>query len=183
MIFMIKNFQRKNNGIKIKLSFIMAVSFFLLLNHTAFTQIKSPIEGVWKIAEVVVPAKDSSMKDTKISNPQPGLIIFTRGYYSTVVEQEARTTAAPAKDPRNPTDAEKIALYAQWKPFTANSGTYEINGSTITRHSIVAKNVNAMTKGAPNIQEFKLEDPNTIWLLPTAGAPANEPRIKLTRLE
>jgi hypothetical protein len=34
------------------LSFFIASSFFLLLTHIAFTQTKSPIEGVWKIAEV-----------------------------------------------------------------------------------------------------------------------------------
>jgi len=31
--------------------------------------------------------------------------------------------------------------------------------------------------------EFKLETPNTLWLIPTADESATEPRIKLTRVE
>ena len=177
-IFLITNTVKKK-----ALTFFAALSIFLLLTCASFAQTKGPIEGVWKISAIVIPAKNSTEKDTTLTNPQPGLIIFTKGYYSTVVVHEERPAVAAAKDPQNMTDAEKLALYTQWKPFTANSGTYQINGSTITRKSIVAKNANAMTRGAPNIQEFKLEDPNTLWLLPTAGAPANEPRIKLTRLE
>jgi len=161
--------------------FFTTVSVFLLLTHAALSQAK--IEGVWKYAEVVVPGKNSAEKDTTITNPQPGLIIFTKSYYCTVAVYEPRAAVAPAKDPKNLTDAEKIARYEQWRPFAANAGTYEIQGSTIVRHPIVTKNVGNMTRGTPSFQEFKLEGPNTLWLLPTAGTPATEPRVKLTRLE
>jgi hypothetical protein len=68
-----------------------------------------------------------------ISNPQPSLAIFTRGYYSAVVVTgtQPRAAVAPPKDPQNLTDAEKIARYEQWGPFIAIAGTYEIKGSTL----------------------------------------------------
>jgi hypothetical protein len=47
----------------------------------------------------------------------------------------------------------------------------------------VAKNVAVMTSGTPNIQEFKLEGPNTLWLIPTGDQAATQPRLKLTRVE
>jgi hypothetical protein len=113
------------------------------------------------------------------------LIIFTRGYYSEVYVTggQPRAIVAPAKDPQKLTDAEKIALYEQWKPFTANSGTYEIKGSRVIRRAIVAKNVDVMTRRTPNIQEFKLEGANTLWLIPIPDQSATEPRVKLTRME
>lgn len=47
----------------------------------------------------------------------------------------------------------------------------------------MAKNVAVMTSGTPNIQEFKLEGPNTLWLMPTGDQAATQARIKLTRVE
>jgi len=65
-----------------------------------------------------------------------------------------------------------------------NSGTYEIKGSTIIRHPIVAKNVEVMTQEtATTIYEFKLEGDNTLWL--SAPRSTTEPgfKSKLTRVE
>jgi len=162
-----------------------ALSVFLLFTHAAFTQTKTPIEGVWKIVEYVRPGKNSANKDTTITNPQPSLFIFTGSYFSEVfvMGDQPRAAVAPVKDRQNPTDGEKIARYEQWRQFAANAGTYEIKGSMLTMHVIVAKNVNLMTRGTPHIQEFRLEDPNTLWLIPTADESAIEPLIKLTRQE
>ena len=167
--------------------FALSILFCVLSASAAFAQTKSPIEGVWKIAEVVTPSTDPANKAaaTTNSSPQPGLIIFTRGYYSQVFVPGAqpRTAVDPPKDPQNLTDAEKLALYEQWRQFVANSGTYEIKGTTITRRPIVAKNVAVMTSGTPNVQEFKLEGANTLWLIPTGDQAATQARIKLTRVE
>jgi hypothetical protein len=118
------------------------------------------------------------------SNPQPGLLIFTKGHYSVVIviAEKPRATVAPAKDPQNLTDAEKIARYEQWRPFAASSGTYEINGSSLSIRPIVAKSANQMTRTTPISWELKLEGPNTLWLIPKDQSPT-EPRVKLTRLE
>jgi hypothetical protein len=169
------------------LFFIVPLAAFLLGENAAFAQAKNKIEGVWKVVEVIVPVANPAGKDstTKVSNPQPGLIIFTKGYYSVMVVRgrQPRTAVAPPKDSLKLTDDEKIARFEEWDTFIANSGTYEIKGSTLIRHPIVAKNVNVMTKETPNVSEFKLEGTNTLWLNPTPDRSATEPRVKLTRVE
>jgi hypothetical protein len=166
--------------------YTLSILFCVLAASAAFAQTKNPVEGVWKIAEEVAPSTNPADKGatTTYSNPQPGLFIFTRGHYSAVVvtAPEPRAAVAPAKNPQNLTDAEKIALYEQCKGFRANSGTYEIKGSTLSIRPIVAKSVAMMTKQTPITWEFKLESPNTLWLIPLAQS-ATEPRIKLMRLE
>src|SRR6476620_4619044 len=98
------------------------------------------LEGVWKVSKVV----QGGVVDTK---PQPGLLIFTRGYYSTtrVTAREARKQAPAPKDPARLTDAEKIAFYNEWAGYGASAGTYELKGNTIINHNIVAKMVRGMT--------------------------------------
>jgi hypothetical protein len=154
-------------------------------NSAVQSQTKSPVEGVWKIAEVLVPYKNPAEKGTTITNPQPGLIIFTKGHYtlSAVRGREPRAAFAPAKDPENLTDAEKIARYEQWKTFTANAGTYEVKGSMLLLHPIVAKNAQVMTSGTPITWELKVEAPNTLWLIPPSDRATTDPRLKFTRLE
>ena len=144
------------------------------------------IEGVWRITERITPPGNPRAQGVQViaTNPQPGLIIFTRGYYSEVyLGGAARPTVAPARDALKLTDTEKIAKYEEWRPLTANAGTYTIEGSRLIRHPIVAKNVDVMTRDTRVPLEFKLEDANTLWLLPTAERSATEPRTKLTRVE
>jgi hypothetical protein len=97
--------------------FVLSIIFCVLSASAAFAQTKTPVEGVWKVAEVVRPSSTPAEKGTTNSNPQPGLIIFTRGYYSQVMVTGAqpRATVEPAKDPQNLTDAEKIARYDRGK--------------------------------------------------------------------
>ncbi|SRR6266545_2637689 len=164
--------------------YALSILFCVLSASAAFGQTKSPVAGVWRIAETVMPGRNPAAKGVTPTNPQPGLLIFTKGYYSGMgTGGQPRAVVAPAKDPRNLTDAEKIARYEQWKPFVANAGTYEINGSMLIMRPIVAKNVEVMTKATPNIWEFKLKGPNMLWLIPTGGRAATEPRVKLKRLE
>jgi hypothetical protein len=167
--------------------YAFSIVFCVLSASGAFAQTKSPIEGVWKVSEVIVATGDAAAKGTgmKVSNPQPGLLIFTRGYYSgmAVTAAQPRAVVAPAKDPQNLTDAEKIARFQQWGPFLASAGTYEVKGSTLTLRAIVAKNVAEMTGETPITREFKLEGTNTFWLIPLTDQAATEPRVKFTRLE
>ena len=151
----------------------------------ARNQTKSPVEGVWRIVEVVMPGATPAEKGTTITSPQPSLIIFTRGHYSQLVlrGQQPRDAVAPAKDPQNLTDAEKLARFEEWRPLVANAGTYEVKGSTIVRRPIVAKRVEVMTSATPVTSEFKLEGTDTLWLTPTGDRAATDPRVKLTRVE
>ena len=165
--------------------YALSIAFCVLSVNAAFAQTKSPVEGVWKIAEVTAPSSTAEKAPTIDSNPQPSLIIFTKGYYSQVAVTGSKPRAAvePAKDPQNPTDAEKLARYEQWRSFTANSGTYEIKGSTLSMRAIVAKNVQVMTGQTPLDWTFKLEGSNTLWLTAPAGATGLPSKLKLTRLE
>jgi hypothetical protein len=165
--------------------YALSLVFCVLSASAAFAQTKTSVEGVWRVAEVVSPGGNPAEKGTTISNPQPGLVIFTRGYYSGVVVTgtQPRAAVTPPKDPPNLTDAEKLARYEHWRPVFAASGTYEIKGSTLILRANVAKNVEGMTRERPNTWEFKLEGANTLWMIPTADQAATEPRVKLTRLE
>ena len=163
---------------------LVSPSLYGFRASVAFAQTKLPVEGVWKIAERIVPGTNPLAKGVTITNTNPpSLIIFTRGYYSQVYlgSTESRAAFERAKDRQNLTDAEKIVRFEQWKPLFANAGTYEINGSTLTIRPIVAKNARQMN--GSHAAEFKLEGLNTLWLIPTAEESAIEPRIKLTRLE
>lgn len=166
--------------------YALSIVFCVLSASTAFAQTKSPVEGVWKIVEVVAPSTSPAEKDATrtTSNPQPGLIIFTRGYYSqiAVTGDQPRAAVEPAKDPQNMTDAEKIARFDQWRPFTANAGTYEIKGTTLSMRAMVAKSVQVMTSQTPLEMTFKMEGANTLWLTPPAGS-GLPTKLKLTRLE
>ena len=64
----------------------------------------------------------------------------------------------------------------------ANSGTYEVKGSRLMLHPMVAKNVEVMTRGTALTWELKVEGPNSLWLIPPSER-ATEPRLKVTRLE
>ena len=60
----------------------------------------------------------------------------------------------------NPTDEERGKVYY---PFTANAGTYELEGSTLTMTPIVAKNPAVMTD---NSYAAEVEwDGDAFWLI------------------
>jgi hypothetical protein len=146
----------------------------------ATAQSAPSLQGAWRVTEIVVTGANASTN----SSPQPGLYVFTRQHYSivTVNGTTARKAAAAPRDPAKLTDAEKIAQYELWNPFTANSGTYQVKGNTLTTTPLVAKNPGVM--GTPATREFTI-DGKTLTLIQksAAGQPASETRTKLTRLE
>jgi hypothetical protein len=165
----------------------VAIAILLFAAADAVAQARTPLEGVWRIAERITPGTNprANAVDVRQTSPRPNLLIFSKGYYSELIEMGGAPrpeVAAPA-DPQRLTDAEKIARYEQWRPFTAHSGTYEISGSILTRHPIVAKNVDVMNQGRGVPFEIRFEDPNTVWLRPTGQFARTEPQLKLTRLE
>jgi len=172
---------------KKNLFFITTGLLSLFSTNSAFAQTKTKVEGVWRITEVILTFSNTAGKDSiiTVNNPQPGLFILTKSYYSllAVRERKPRPTVEPPKDPQNLTDAEKIARYDSWQPFVGNSGTYEIKGSMILRHPVVAKNVDVMTSETPETDEFKLEDTNTLWLKPMNDSMSPHVRVKLVRVE
>ena len=165
-----------------KRAVLLTLFALIPLAALAQTNAASPVDGVWRISEVVTTGANAAT----IATPQPGLLIFTRGHYSWVsVGGSAPRTQSPApKDPANLTAAEKAARYDEWNPLTANSGTFEVKGSTMTRRVQVAKNVGVMNSKNPIVHDFKIEG-GTLWLIQksAAGQPVSETRIKLTRVQ
>ena len=147
---------------------------------------KKPIEGVWKVVEIVVTGAGASTS----SSPQPSLLILTQGHYTQVgvLGDKARTLYKAEE----PTNAEKVAAFDS---FFGNAGTYEVSGSTLTIHPIVARNPNFMAGGFEKYQ-FRLEG-NNLWLtdkssdtsyrigskVVPSSAPASETRTKYVRIE
>jgi hypothetical protein len=169
---------------------MMRTFVFLLTLSNAAAQTAPSIEGVWAIAQRITPAGNPRADGIAVTqdHPRPNVWIFTKGYYSEIIEmgEQPRPTVVPGSGTANPqqlTDAMKIALYSQWRPFTANSGTYEIADSILVRHPIVAKNVEVMARGSAIPLELRFEDANTVWLIPTGEFATTEPQVKLKRLE
>jgi len=159
-----------------------------LLSTTVGAQSKArkPIEGVWKVAEIVVTGADAS----NVAKAQPGLFIFARGHYSILY--------IPGSEPRalfkaeEPTNDEKIAGFDS---FVGNAGTYEVTGSTLMIRPMVARFPNFMAGGFSKYQ-FRIEG-KTLWLtekssdlnsrvgqrVVPSSRPVSETRFKLARLE
>src|SRR5687767_14335521 len=78
---------------------------------------RQPIEGAWRMTEIVVAGAGAS----RVQAPQPSLLIFSGRHYSMmyVGGNEPRKLSA-AEDP---TTTEKLAAFDS---FVANTGTYEI---------------------------------------------------------
>ena len=138
------------------------------------------IQGVWRVTEAVVTGADASAN----KSPQPGLYVFTKQHYSiiTVNSTTPRKDFGTAANPAALTAAEKMARYDAWDAFTANSGTYQTSGTTLTTRPMVAKNPGVM--GTTATREFKIEG-STLTLIQksAAGQPASQTTTKLTRLE
>jgi hypothetical protein len=93
------------------------------------------VEGVWKRTSVVVTGANPSN-----TIPRTSVYIYTKRHYSHVFEGQPRKPLPPPKDPAKLTDAEKLARYEAWSPFTAHAGTYEMKGTTIIHSNLVNKN-------------------------------------------
>ena len=138
---------------------------------------KSSLLGAWRVSEVTTKGKNGGTN----KSPQPGLFLFTGRHYSimTVTSDKARpqvqdTAKASAKE-----------LLDVWGPFTANSGTYDVSGNTLTTHPIVAKNPGVMAPGVSQGFSFQVEG-NSLTLTQTQdqkGKVQNGNVIKLTRAE
>jgi hypothetical protein len=132
------------------------------------------LAGVWKITEVTLTGPNAQ----KITNPQPSFVIFTKKYSSMVGITGDKPQ--PVLPQTNATDAQKLAT---WTLLGVGFATYEIKGSTITRHPIVAKN--GVKPGSFNTADFKIEG-NTLTITSKTnqdGPVANPMTIKLVRVE
>lgn len=165
---------------------VLFVAIVLATTVMAQGAARGPLEGVWKVAEEVVTGANAS----STTSPQASLFIFTRTHYSMLRVASAQPRVLfKAVDP---TIEEKIAAY---DTFVANSGTYEVTGTTVTTRPMVAKSPNFMAGGSDKYQ-FRV-DGKTLWLtskstdisfrvgdrLVPGSGPVSETRRKLIRLE
>jgi hypothetical protein len=142
----------------------------------ALAQASRSLQGAWRVTETT---NGKTQKSNK--SPQPGLYMFTAKHYSvmTVNSEKARPNFEDAAK------ATADQLRDAWGPFTANSGTYEVSGSTLTLRPLVAKAPGAMTGG--NVNTFTIQlNGNNLSLTQTAnqkGPVQNGNTVKLTRAE
>jgi hypothetical protein len=156
-----------------------AIAFCLSASAAAQAATKGQLDGVWTITKIVTTGANPAS-----TTAQPSLVIFDSGYYAYVSGGSEPRQAAPL--PKNPdalTGAEKLAKYAEWEAVTGQAGTFDIKGTTLTRHPTVAKNVSVMTTDGPITQEFKLSGDSLLLTSKSlAGRPASETVTTLTRV-
>jgi len=147
---------------------------------------RKSMEGAWKVVEVVV----TGDRAENTPNAQPGLFIFGQKHYSMMWVRGGKARAPYAGEV--PTTEEKIAAF---ESFTANTGTYEVSGSTLTIHPMVARSPNFMG-GASSQYQFRVEG-DSLWLTEKSAdmryriggkvvppaRPPSETRLELVRVE
>jgi hypothetical protein len=139
------------------------------------------IEGAWKITSTVTTGANASTNKSW----QPSIYIYTKEHYSHLFQTQAaeRPPLAAPKDANKLTDAEKLARYEAWLPVTAQSGTYEIKGTTLIQHTLVSKAPAAATGYGDNIRELRFEGNNTMVQMAKSADGKSETRRTFMRLE
>lgn len=162
----------------------VVVAVLGLMSVSLIGQSKPSIQGVWRVVERTATGPNAGTN----KNPQPGLYIFTGKHYSimSLTSDKPRQTLPFAAANTKLADADMIALYRDWQPVIANSGTYEVKGSTLLTRPTVAKNSATMANTKGQAFDFKL-DGTTLLLTqtigPTGEKPANPTTVRLTRVE
>lgn len=137
----------------------------------------SPVVGVWQVAEVTTTGPNGH----KNASPQPGLYIFAASHYA----QERVTSDTPRAELPTTERTDKQVADA-FGPFNANAGSYEVKGNEIWFKRVVAKSPATMKAGNFEIDTFRMEGKNSLWLTPketAEGQPRNPTTVKLTRIE
>ena len=148
------------------------------------------LQGVWRAVERTITDSRPGRQDPfgafpvgTHTNIQPELMIFTAKHFSRTTDTAAQPRPTkPYKAPGKPTLEE---LQAEWGPFVANAGTYEVSGTTVTLRAIVAKNPRGQSEGNYTKLTFKV-DGNNLWVTPVennAGQIPNPVTSKYVRVE
>jgi hypothetical protein len=103
---------------------------------------RSPLEGTWELQTITF----AEPPDNPVTKPT-GMIIFSANHYSVVYLVNSVRTRLPGDG-----TATADQLRDVWGPLTANAGTFQVSGNTLTTRAKVAKNPRGMAPGA--FQEF-----------------------------
>ncbi len=127
---------------------------------------RNPLVGAWRVTEI------DDANRPPITNPQPGLYIFTEQHYSFVrINGTGPLPDYPSND--KATDADKVAVF---NALYLNTGTYTVTAKMLTTKAMVAKS--AFVIGASNQYEFAVNGKVLVLTQKPSGAV-----IKLVRLE
>ena len=153
----------------VSLAILMAVP-------TALAQ-PNKLIGVWKITEVKLPEiPDRDLDAITITNPQPSIIIFTEKHYSWI------DVSGEESWPDLPKEVFDAQITYLMRSFTANTGTYEIDGSTITFHVIVAIDPKFMDSSGSHPMDYRSDGDVLFLNWQPAGLPVPI-EYQLSRLE
>lgn len=150
---------------------LAALAIFLTVQSAAA---QGKLEGAWKATEITYTGPNAHTN----TNPSPSVVIFTKEYYSLMVDSIDKPRPELSQ---NPTAEEIRTAFAL---FWANAGTYEVKGTVLTLHPLLAKR-----PGTPPDAFFTMEFniQGNILILVDKGSylgPAVNPfTLKLTRLE
>jgi hypothetical protein len=125
----------------------------------------NPLVGAWKVTEI-----DDANKPP-ITNPQPGLYLFTEQHYSFLRINGTAPLPAYASNAKA-TDADKVAVF---DAIFVNSGAYTVTGNTLNTKVQVAKS--AFVLGSSAQYEFTVNGKELV-LKQKSGA-----MLKLERVE
>ncbi len=112
---------------------LVTITVFLAgLCLATFAQAQGSLEGAWQLQERMVSGGENEGTNT---DPNLNIILFSAGHYSAM--RNAGDRPDPLPEGQTPTDEQRLAAFAA---FRANSGTYEVSGSKLTRHSMLNRN-------------------------------------------
>ncbi len=107
--------------------------FLASLFLTTLAQAQGSLEGAWQLTEVM--RTGGSEEDTTDTDPNLQIILFTEGHHSSMRNVGDRPD--PVAEGQTLTDEDRLAAFAA---FRATSGTYEVSGSKLIRHSMLNRN-------------------------------------------
>ncbi len=108
-------------------------------------------------------------------DPGLGLLIFTERHYSMFVNAGDRPDVPPGSGPLA-TDELRLAAFAS---FIANAGTYEVSGSKLTLHLMLARSPSGL--GSSPVLGYRIEGDRLITTATTSAGV--ETRATYTRLD
>ena len=113
------------------------------------------LQGSWAIVESW--GHDEQAGEWRIENVQPSLYIFLDGYYSiALVRGNEPRPLMPEGTTWDAMTEEQLRSVCSGAVFSANSGTYEVVGSSLTTKPLVAKWPNLMEGGSASYT-FEME--------------------------
>lgn len=151
---------------------VAVVALLAVISAVLLGQSEPSIQGVWRVTEVTTTGSNASTN----RSPQPGLYIFTGKHYSLVRDASLNPRIA-ITDSGNVTAPEALATFG---PFIAQSGTYNVSGTTVNVTPVVAKFPASREKYGTSAWSFKLQG-DTLSITYLIGS--NATTVQLTRVE